>query len=107
MKMNEHLKAFVIHILTEKEKSKNQQSKTTPDMSAGFRNTWMENEITKELVIQYREHLESRNLVHTTINLMLVSIMIWKYVQKPECRVETMENPEEKLCGCKDDGSRI
>lgn len=90
MKMNEHLKAFVRH-LTEKEKSKSTIESYTRYVS-GFLKYMDGNEITKELVIQYREHLESRNLVHTTINLMLVSINCYlEYVQKPECRVKLLK----------------
>lgn len=90
MKMNEHLKAFVRH-LTEKEKSKSTIDSYTRYVS-GFLKYMDGNEITKELVIQYREHLESRNLVHTTINLMLVSINCYlEYVQKPECRVKLLK----------------
>lgn len=90
MKMNEHLNAFVRH-LTEKEKSKSTIESYTRYVSRFLK--YMDgNEITKELVIQYREHLESKNLVHTTINLMLVSINCYlEYVQKPECRVKLLK----------------
>lgn len=33
--------------------------------------------------------------------------LLFRICTKVELSGETTENPEEKLCGCKDDGSRI
>lgn len=90
MKMNEHLNAFVRH-LTDKEKSKSTIESYTRYVSRFLK--YMDgNEITKELVIQYRQQLKRENLAHTTINLILVSINCYlEYIQKPACRVKLLK----------------
>lgn len=51
-----------------------------------------ENEITKELVIQYKAKLEKEGFAHTTINLMLVSINCYlEYMDKQSCRVRLLK----------------
>ena len=66
--MNEHLATFVGY-LTDKEKSK-----STIESYTRYVKYVDGNEITKELVIQYRELLEREGSAYSTINLILISI---------------------------------
>ena len=70
--MNEHLAAFVGY-LTDKEKSKSTIESYTRYVKK-FLKYVDGNEITKELVIQYRELLEREGSAYSTINLILISI---------------------------------
>lgn len=69
--MNEHLATFVGY-LTDKEKSKSTIESYTRYVKNFEICGW--NEITKELVIQYRELLEREGSAYSTINLILISI---------------------------------
>lgn len=70
--MNEHLAAFVGY-LTDKEKSKSTIESYTRYVKK-FLKYVDGNEITKELVMQYRELLERKGSAYSTINLILISI---------------------------------
>ena len=70
--MNEHLAAFVGY-LTDKEKSKSTIESYTRYVKK-FLKYVDGNEITKELVIQYRELLEREGSAYSTINRILISI---------------------------------
>lgn len=70
--MNEHLAAFVGY-LTDKEKSKSTIESYTRYVKK-FLKYVDGNEITKGLVIQYRELLEREGSAYSTINLILISI---------------------------------
>ena len=88
--MNEHLSAFVGY-LTDKEKSKSTIESYTRYVKK-FLKYVDGNEITKELVMQYRELLEREGSAYSTINLMLVSINCYlEYVQKSNCRVKLLK----------------
>ncbi len=71
--MNEHLAAFVGYLTDKKEKSKSTIESYTRYVKK-FLKYVDGNEITKELVIQYRELLERKALRIPRINLILISI---------------------------------
>ena len=94
--MNEHLSAFMGY-LTDKEKSKSTIESYTRYVKK-FLKYVDGNEITKELVMQYRELLEREGSAYSTINLMLVSINCYlEYVQKSNCRVKLLKIQNLKL----------
>lgn len=89
MQFTDRLEAFEYYLITE-EKSKATQEKYLRDVRAFL--VWCgESELTKELVLQYKEHLVT-SYAPASVNSMLASLNSFlSYIERAECRVKQLK----------------
>lgn len=89
MQFTDRLEAFEYYLITE-EKSKATQEKYLRDVRAFL--VWCgERELTKELVLQYKEHLVT-SYAPASVNSMLASLNSFlSYIERAECRVKQLK----------------
>lgn len=89
MQFTDRLEAFEYYLITE-EKSKATQEKYLRDVRAFL--VWCgDRELTKELVLQYKEHLVA-SYAPASVNSMLASLNSFlSYIERAECRVKQLK----------------
>ena len=89
MQFTDRLEAFEYYLITE-EKSKATQEKYLRDVRAFL--VWSgDRELTKELVLQYKEHLVT-SYAPASVNSMLASLNSFlSYIERAECRVKQLK----------------
>ena len=89
MQFTDRLEDFEYYLITE-EKSKATQEKYLRDVRAFL--VWSgDRELTKELVLQYKEHLVT-SYAPASVNSMLASLNSFlSYIERAECRVKQLK----------------
>ncbi len=91
------IEAFRQHLIRE-EKSTATVEKYLRDVRA-FCDFMGEREITKEAVLKYKRHLQTRSYAARSVNSMLAAVNSFLiYIGRPECRVKTLKLQKQVYC---------